>query len=487
MESEIAKVRTFIQTAKPSGSGSGSGNTKQEHQQQHHQQLQLHRRKSTAAAAAAETDAEMDTETETATATAITAKKPKVWHPQQEKLLKQWAEIATSFRWMHHHAHLRYAWMHFWFTLPVIVMSSITGTMNFAQGTFPTKYETYVPLLIGSINLIAGIITTVASYLRVSELSEGNRVASIMFGKLSRNIRVELLLPSTERTMDGADFISMCRSELDRLTEQTPDIPQKIEKRFVRQFEELLKTEFYPPELTDLHPVEIYTGEIERRQEVVANVLTSAALQFKQAQQQAQARAAAKTKAETEAAAAAAAAAAAVPVPVVMKPVAAPPSAGAMLAEEAKEQREQELSQLSNMQTVSSRLRNKATAARERERESRRVSVNGLAALAGGAAVPLPAPIPTIDDANADTDTADVLEQPPVAPPAVAAPAVAAPAVTAAAAAPAVPPPENAASAPAPAPAPAPALPDAAVNAATAAAVDAVPPSSTIDELFTVQ
>lgn len=281
-----------------------------------------------------------------------TQKKPKIWHPQQEKLLKQWAEIATSFRWMHHRAHLRYASMHFWFTLPVIVMSSITGTMNFAQGTFPPEYETYIPLIIGSINLIAGIITTIASYLRVSELSEGNRVASIMFGKLSRNIRVELLLPISERTMDGGDFIAMCRSELDRLTEQTPDIPSKIESKFVRQFEQLLKTtDFYPPELRDLHPVEIYTGDLERKQSQMSNVVANAALLFQQGVKKP-----VQSDPDSEDMMP--------PVPEVALKVPPAPTASALLAEDSKTQRAQELNALSGMQSVTNRLKNRAQSIR---------------------------------------------------------------------------------------------------------------------------
>ncbi len=31
-------------------------------------------------------------------------KEPKEWHPQQAKLLKSWAEIASSYRWMHNQA-----------------------------------------------------------------------------------------------------------------------------------------------------------------------------------------------------------------------------------------------------------------------------------------------------------------------------------------------------------------------------------------------
>lgn len=332
-EKGIAKVRNFIKTAKASAIPKNLTATKD----------------------AAQTDAPVAEAAQElrSIVSDSSSQKPKIWHPQQEKLLKQWAEIATSFRWMHHRAHSRYATMHFWFTLPVIVMSSITGTANFAQGTFPREYESYVPLLIGAVNLIAGIITTIASYLRVSELSEGNRVASIMFGKLSRNIRVELLLPISERTMDGADFISMCRSELDRLTEQAPDIPKKIEEKFTREFDQLLRTtDFYPPELRDLHPVEIYQGDVERKQGQVSNVVANAALLFQQGVKKSAPVADVDSEDMLP------------PIPEVAFKVPPLPTAAALNAEESKTQRVHELNLLSGMQSVTSRLRNRAASVR---------------------------------------------------------------------------------------------------------------------------
>ena len=53
--------------------------------------------------------------------------------------------------------------------------------------------------------LAAGLITTVAQFLRVSELLEGHRAASIAYSKFSRDISVELSLPIRERTTNGRD------------------------------------------------------------------------------------------------------------------------------------------------------------------------------------------------------------------------------------------------------------------------------------------
>ena len=189
----------------------------------------------------------------------IKGKKMPVWHTQQELILKNWSEIGSSYRYLHDRSFTKYQSQNLRFALPVIVISTITGTANFAQKSFPEAWSAYVPLGIGFLNLTAGLITTVAQFLRVSELLEGHRAASIAYSKFSRNIAVELSLPTTQRTSDGYDFIVSCRMELDRLIEQSPNIPAIIVKEFASKYE---NSAFFKPDILDITPVTIYTNDV---------------------------------------------------------------------------------------------------------------------------------------------------------------------------------------------------------------------------------
>ena len=190
------------------------------------------------------------------------------WHTQQELILKRWSEIGSSYRYLHDKSFKKFNKQNMWFALPVIVISTITGTANFAQGSFPDAWKEFVPLGIGFFNLSAGLITTVAQFLRVSELLEGHRAASLAYSKFARNISVELSLPVKERTEDGSVFIANCRTELDRLIEQSPDIPEDIVAAFVKRFPEPERDlsgnttksgyEFFRPEILDIKPIKIY-------------------------------------------------------------------------------------------------------------------------------------------------------------------------------------------------------------------------------------
>ncbi len=187
-------------------------------------------------------------------------KKKKIWHDQQENILKKWSEIGASYRYLHDRAYAYYNKQNFRFALPVIMLSTITGTANFALKSFPEAWRETVPLVIGFLNLSAGLITTVAQFLRVSELLEGHRAASIAYSKFSRNISVELSLPVKERTCSGTEFINSCRTELDRLIEQSPSVPYNIIKEFGHRFKDHT---FIKPDILEISSVEIYKDDAE--------------------------------------------------------------------------------------------------------------------------------------------------------------------------------------------------------------------------------
>jgi len=162
------------------------------------------------------------------TAPVTDPKKPKEWHPQQSKLLQSWAEIASSYRWMHNQAYMIYKKKNLNFMLPLIIMSTVTGTANFAQSTFPSGIRPYVPQIIGSINLVSAIMTTIYQFLKISEFMESHRISSINYGKLARTITVELNLPVKDRNSGGAECVKVSRTEIDRLIEQSPAIPKSV-------------------------------------------------------------------------------------------------------------------------------------------------------------------------------------------------------------------------------------------------------------------
>ena len=154
---------------------------------------------------------------------------------------------------MHYQAYCSYKNQSMKFTIPLIIVSTVTGTANFAQETFPPSIQPFVPSAIGGLNLITAIATTIMQFLKINELMEGHRVASIQYGKISRTIRLELTLPLIERTQNGTNMIENMRAEYDRLIEQSPNVPKKILDNFEKEFPD--EQDFFKPEIMHIQPI----------------------------------------------------------------------------------------------------------------------------------------------------------------------------------------------------------------------------------------
>ena len=161
--------------------------------------------------------------------------KEQEWKREHEIILVEWADKAMCYRWLHTRSHQAYSKTNAWFTIPVIIMSTLTGTANFAQDRFSEDIKPYAQMGIGTVNIFAGILTTIAQFLKIGELNEAHRVSSISWDKFYRNIKVELAKSRDERT-NVSHMIKLCKEEFDRLMETSPSINEKIIKLFNETF-----------------------------------------------------------------------------------------------------------------------------------------------------------------------------------------------------------------------------------------------------------
>tara|TARA_B110000967_G_scaffold209873_1_gene268232 strand:- start:5903 stop:6934 length:1032 start_codon:yes stop_codon:yes gene_type:complete len=159
-----------------------------------------------------------------------------VWSEENEEIIVEWCDVAQCYKWLNNRAHMHYSSQHAWYTIPAIILSTISGTASFATSTLPPTAQEYAPVVIGSINIFIGILTTIAQFLKISELNEAHRVSSIAWDKFARNIRIELAKKPDER-LDAGTFLKHCRDEYDRLMETSPSISEHVIKEFTYKFQ----------------------------------------------------------------------------------------------------------------------------------------------------------------------------------------------------------------------------------------------------------
>ena len=184
------------------------------------------------------------------TSTALKSKTD--WTPDHETILVEWADKAMCYRWLHTRANAMYSALNAWYTVPVIIISTLTGTANFAQDRVPDNYQGFFVMIVGAFNILAGIISTIQQFLKITQLNESHRVSSIAWDKFYRNIKIELAKHPNER-MHAVQMIKMSKEEYDRLMETSPNIPAEIIAMFKTSFQNSENYEdIIKPEICDV-------------------------------------------------------------------------------------------------------------------------------------------------------------------------------------------------------------------------------------------
>jgi hypothetical protein len=157
------------------------------------------------------------------------------WSMYNEELLAEWCDIAQCYKWLHTHAHREYQRIHTRFTIPSIILSTITGAASFASLNFSQEITFYSSIAIGTINILVGMLSAIQQYMQVAEMKEAHLASSVAWDKLARNIKIELSKRPQER-MEPGHFIKISRHEFDRLMESGPVVSQRVVDKFLLTF-----------------------------------------------------------------------------------------------------------------------------------------------------------------------------------------------------------------------------------------------------------
>ena len=92
-----------------------------------------------------------------------------------ELILLEFCDAAQCYKWLHARSHVKYSYMHAWYTIPAIILSTISGTascwITVVCHFYLVHMKTLAPIAIGSLNIFIGILTTIQQYLENIELN----------------------------------------------------------------------------------------------------------------------------------------------------------------------------------------------------------------------------------------------------------------------------------------------------------------------------
>ena len=155
------------------------------------------------------------------------------WNEEIENELMGWSNNCKIYKYLHIESHSFFKRGYHTFIIPVIVLSTLTGSANLSINTLLSSEsdKTYASVGIGLLNLLTGILSTLMNFFKFSERKEAHRNSEINFTKLYRAIDSQLALPVNERS-DAKEFYNYIVKEYNKLLEVSPTIRKNIINNF---------------------------------------------------------------------------------------------------------------------------------------------------------------------------------------------------------------------------------------------------------------
>jgi hypothetical protein len=158
------------------------------------------------------------------------------WNESLEKLVKKEAERALALRWAHDESQRWCASWNTYLMFPSIILSTFSGAG--AVGASSILPFDGSQTLVGIISLFVGLLQTIQNYFAFAKRSESHRIASLQYGKIHAELALQLSLPKSERKK-AEDIIDWFKSETEKLSEISPQIPTTIKTVFHEKFKDV--------------------------------------------------------------------------------------------------------------------------------------------------------------------------------------------------------------------------------------------------------
>lgn len=118
--------------------------------------------------------------------------------------------------------------------IPVVVFTTLVGTSAFAsiskaQGDSIQGLDVdpdIVLLVVGTISVLAAVLSSLQTFLRYATRAEGHRIAALRYETLRRDMATTLALPREARGQPDRDLDSV-RQRMDRYAKESPTIGER--------------------------------------------------------------------------------------------------------------------------------------------------------------------------------------------------------------------------------------------------------------------
>ena len=164
------------------------------------------------------------------------------WDDSVEALLQKYSDEAQTREALHRRSYYSYKKLTTCFNLPIIVLSCLSGSLQFLSKGYPA-IEQHIVTGTASLSILTAIISAVSSYLKLGESKSKHEQSANAWLLFHNEVKHQLCMRRDLR-QDPVEFLQTCKTSYDRLFELSPicssdmicKIRKDIEKHATEQF-----------------------------------------------------------------------------------------------------------------------------------------------------------------------------------------------------------------------------------------------------------
>ncbi len=142
------------------------------------------------------------------------------WDDSVERLLQKYCDEAQTREALHRRSYYSYKKLTTCFSLPIIVLSALSGSFQFLSKGYPS-IEQYIVTATASVSILTSIVSAVAAYLKLGESKSKHEQSANAWLLFHNELKHQLSLRRDKR-QDAAEFLQTAKTSYDRLFELSP-------------------------------------------------------------------------------------------------------------------------------------------------------------------------------------------------------------------------------------------------------------------------
>lgn len=178
-----------------------------------------------------------------------------MWNEEIEDILLDYGLEAQMLYYVYNKSVMVYKKMINYFTIPSIIISSITGALLFDDKIKDITISSYI---LASMNILIAVLQTLLKFFNYSELENQCVILSIEYLKLYEDIRFQLLLESSKRE-NADEFLEKIKIQREKLYSKFSIIQDKVRTDFKKRHKNLN----LPVKLNHINSIKIYGRNTE--------------------------------------------------------------------------------------------------------------------------------------------------------------------------------------------------------------------------------